>query len=167
MTGLGKTQAGAYLEETQCSFAQYLELYETHRKDLLAERDLQTTSYPDSVATTWSLSFHKVEQANPAAAELLQMLAFLAPDIIPEELIREGAAHWTPLLQEAATDLFALNRIIAELLKFSLVKRLTENEALNIRRLVQAMQKDRMEPEVQCQWAESVIRAVSDVFPAD
>ncbi len=158
-------QAGAYLEETQCSFAQYLDLYQAHRKDLLAQRGLQTTNYPDSVMTTWSLSFHKVELANPAAAELLQMLAFLAPDLIPEELIQCGAVGWSPLLQKAATDYFAFNQMIAELLKFSLVKRLSDNQALSIHRLVQAVQQDMMEPELRRQWAQCVVRAVSKVFP--
>ncbi len=55
--------------------------------------------------------------------------------------------------------------MIAELLKFSLVKRLTETRTLSIHRLVQAVQMDTMEPEVQCQWAERVVRAVNEVFP--
>ncbi|MBV9256872.1 MAG: helix-turn-helix domain-containing protein, partial [Ktedonobacteraceae bacterium] len=88
---LALEQAGAYIEETGCSFEHYLQLYQTHRKALLARRGAQTTNYPDSVATTWSLSFHKVEQSNPAAAELLRLCAFLAPDHIPEELLTDGA----------------------------------------------------------------------------
>jgi hypothetical protein len=35
----------------------YLQLYQTHRSALLARRGAQWTNYPDSVATTWSLSF--------------------------------------------------------------------------------------------------------------
>ena len=104
---LALDQAGAYIEETQCSFEEYLALYQTHRYTLLARRGMVSTDYPESVATTWLLSFQKVQQANPAAAELLQMLAFLAPDLIPEELIQDGVACWSPLLQKAATDLLS------------------------------------------------------------
>jgi tetratricopeptide (TPR) repeat protein/nucleoside phosphorylase len=160
-------QAGAYIEETQCSFNEYLDLYQTHRQELLAQRGKEASNYPHSVATTWSLSFQKVQQANPAAAELLHLCAFLAPDRIPEELIKNGAAYWPPLLQKAATDLFAFQQIIAELLKFSLVKRLTDEHMLSIHRLVQAVQIDMVEPRVQRQWAERVIRAVNEVFPND
>jgi hypothetical protein len=88
---LALDQAGAYIEETQCSFADYLALYQTHRQALLAQCGTPSTDYPHSVATTWLLSFQKVQQANPAAAELLELCSFLAPDHIPEELIRDGA----------------------------------------------------------------------------
>jgi nucleoside phosphorylase/tetratricopeptide (TPR) repeat protein len=162
---LALDQAGAYIEETGCSFANYLEIYQNHRNTLLARRGEQSVNYPASVATTWLLSFQKVQQANPAAAELLQLCAFLAPDLIPEELFREGADYWPPLLREAAADLFAIQQMIAELLKFSLVKRLSDDKMFSIHRLVQAVQMDMMEPEVQRQWAERVIQAVSTAFP--
>jgi tetratricopeptide (TPR) repeat protein/nucleoside phosphorylase len=162
---LALDQAGAYIEETQCSFENYRDLYQTHRQKLLARRGKQTTNYPDSVATTWSLSFQKVEQANPAAAELLRLCAFLAPDKLPEELIRDGAAYWTPELKHTSADLYTFNQMIEELLKFSLVKRLVKDRTLSIHRLVQEVQKDRMEPETQHQWAERAVRAINAVFP--
>src|SRR5439155_15071083 len=115
--------------------------------------------------TTWSPSFQKIEQANPAATELLRLCAFLAPDRIPEELIRDGAKHWTHLLQQAATDSLTFNQMLHDLLKYSLIKRLTEENMLTIHRLVQAVQIDTIEPEVQHQWAERVVRAVNSVFP--
>jgi hypothetical protein len=86
---LALDQAGAYIEETQCGFNTYLKIYQDRRKALLARRGAQTTNYPDSVAATWSLSFQRVERANPAAAELLRLCAYLSPDRIPEELIKE------------------------------------------------------------------------------
>src|SRR5690242_8262567 len=128
---------------------------------------MQVTVYPHSVATTWSLSFQKVQQANSAAAELLELCSFLAPDRIPEELLRDGAAHWPTHLQRAIANPVLFQQLIEDLLKFSLVKRLVEEHALSIHRLVQAVQMDTMELEMQRQWAESVVRAVNDVFPKD
>lgn len=162
---LALEQAGAYIEETACSLVDYLQIYQTHRKDLLARRGMLATNYPATVATTWALSFQKVEQANPAAAELLRFCSFLAPDKIPEELIRDGVAQWSPLLQQAVADLFTFNQMVEELLKFSLVQRLAENQTLGIHRLVQAVQIDTMEPEVRRRWAARVIQAVNEVFP--
>jgi tetratricopeptide (TPR) repeat protein/nucleoside phosphorylase len=162
---LALDQAGASIEETRCSFVDYLDIYQNHRQALLAQRGTPATDYPNSVATTWSLSFQKVQLANPAAAELLQLCAFLAPDRIPEEFIKEGAAQWPHLLQKAAADIFAFQQMIAELLKFSLVKRLTDDHTLSIHRLVQAVQRDMMKPEMQRSWAEWVVRAINDVFP--
>jgi tetratricopeptide (TPR) repeat protein len=162
---LALDQAGAYIEETRCSLADYLQMYQTCRKDLLARRGCQATEYPAAVATTWSLSFQKVEQANPAAADLLRLCAFLAPDLIPEDLLRGGASCWPSLLQQAVTALSTFNQLLAELLKFSLVKR--EERALSVHRLVQAVHRDGMEVAVQRQWAERVLRAVHQAFPED
>jgi len=162
---LALDQAGAYIEETQCSLVDYLDLYRTHRQALLAQRRMPATDYPHSVATTWLLSFQKVQQANPAAAELLHLCSFLAPDRIPEELLRDGAAYWPASLQQGTADPFMFQQLIAELLKFSLVKRLVEDHVLSIHRLVQTVQRDRMELETQRQWAERAVRAINAVFP--
>jgi tetratricopeptide (TPR) repeat protein/transcriptional regulator with XRE-family HTH domain len=164
---LALDQAGAYLEETECSFGDYLRLYEQHRARLLARRGRQTTSYPDSVATTWDLSFQRVEQAHPAAAELLQLCATLSPDHIPEELLTEAAAQWPPVLQEAVADQFTFNELIEALLAFSLVKRLAPKRMLSVHRLVQAVQLDRMEVQIQCAWAERVVCTLYTLFPLD
>jgi len=164
---LALDQAGAYLEETQCSFKDYLDLYRTHRQKLLAQRGEQMTDYPNSVATTWLLSFQKVQQANPAAAELLELCSFLAPDRIPEELLKDGVAYWPAFLQQAVAGPLLFQQLIADLLKFSLVKRLVEEHALSIHRLVQAVQRDRMEFETQCHWAERAVQAINAVFPGN
>ena len=158
-------QAGAYMEETGCSLHDYLLLYQKHRFALLARRGKQATHYPESVATTWSLSFAQVERSNPAAAELLHLCAFLAPDHIPEELLIGGASHWPPALGEAVTNLLSFNQMLETLLAFSLVKRLSEERMLSIHRLVQAVQMDRMEAQTQRAWSEQVVHAVQTVFP--
>ena len=89
---LALDQAGAYIEETQCSLADYLQFYRTQRADLLKARGGLVLDHPEPVATTWSLSFAQVEQRSAAAADLLRVCAFLHPDAIPEEIITEGAA---------------------------------------------------------------------------
>jgi tetratricopeptide (TPR) repeat protein/transposase-like protein/transcriptional regulator with XRE-family HTH domain len=161
-------QAGAYIEETGCSLHDYLHIYQQHRSALLARRGKQaTSSYPESVATTWSLSFAQVERSNPAAAELLRLCAFLAPDHIPEELLIEGAPYWPPLLQEAVADRFSFNQMLETLLAFSLVKRLSEERMLGIHRLVQAVQMEGMQPQEQRQWAQQLVLAVHATFPRD
>lgn len=164
---LALDQAGAYIEETGCSLADYRELYQTHRHALLSRRGRQATRYPASVATTWELSFQQVEQTNPAAAELLRLCAFLAPDHIPEELLTRGAPHWPTALQETVADRFHFNQALETLLAFSLAKRLADQRLLSMHRLVQAVQRERMEPREQRQWAERVVRAVNLVFPHD
>src|SRR5258708_9702277 len=89
---LALDQVGAYVQETPCSLADYLKLYQTRGAELLKRRGEVVIDHPASVVTTWSISFEKVEQANAAAAALLRVCAFLHPDAIPEELFVEGAA---------------------------------------------------------------------------
>lgn len=164
---LALDQAGAYIEETGCSLHDYFQLYQQHSYTLLARRGKQVTHYSESVATTWSLSFQYIEQSNLAAAELLQLCAFLAPDRIPEELLLEGAAYWPPTLQQAVTDPLAFNQLLETLLAFSLIKRLTEHRLLSIHRLVQVVQRERLAPKAQRQWIERMTRVLNLVFPHD
>ena len=162
---LALDQAGAYIEEVGCSLSAYLDLYRTHRKDLLQHRGQMPTDHPEPVTTTWSLSFQKIEQTIPAAAELLRLCAFLEPDAIPEELIGEGAAQLGPVLESIAKNAFKLNEAIEALRKFSLLQRNPETKMLRIHRLVQAVLKDAIETEEQRQWAERVVRATNAIFP--
>ena len=76
---LALDQAAAYIEETACGLMGYLSLYRTDGPELLQLRGMLASDHPDPVATTWALSFEKIEKANPAAAELLRFCAFLIP----------------------------------------------------------------------------------------
>lgn len=162
---LALDQAGAYIEEVGCSLSSYLDLYRTHRAELLQRRGHMPEDYPESVATTWSLNFQQVGQANPAAAELLRLCAFLSPDAIPEELFSEGGTVLGPVLEQVATDALALNKAIEELRKFSLIQRDPEARLLRIHRLVQAVLQDALKREDQRMWAERAVHATNLVFP--
>ena len=162
---LALDQAGAYIEETRCGLSQYHDLYATRRKELLLRRGRFAIEHPDSVSTTWSLSFQKIEQENPAAADLLRLLTFLDPEAIPEEMITSCAVEPGPNLVEIAHDPFKLDTIIELLLSYSLIRRTPEAKSLSIHRLVQAVLKDGMERDTQRLWAERAIRMVNCAFP--
>ena len=162
---LALDQAGAYIEETRCGLARYLELYQTRHADLLKRRGRFVKDHPESVTTTFSLSFEKVQQANPASTDLLRLCAFLHPDDIPEEIMTEGASELGPVLQPITTNPIELEETIAELGKYSLIRRDPEAKTLSIHRLVQAVVKDGMDKEMQRQWAECTVRAVNRTLP--
>jgi tetratricopeptide (TPR) repeat protein len=166
---LALDQAGAYIKETHCDLSEYLSLYQERATDLLGARGETNSTgadYPDAVATTWSLSFEKVRQTNPVAAELLCLCALLYPDDIPEELFIDGAPDLGPVLQLKAGDLFRLNDAMRELRRFSLLHRESERQMYTIHRLVQAVLKGRMGQETRCQWAERIVRAINRTFPS-
>ncbi len=162
---LALDQAGAYIEETNCSLLRYLTLYQTRRASLLKRRGGLVDDHPEPVATTWSLSFERVEQVNPLASDLLRFCALLYPEDIPEELITRNAAQLGPVLQAIHTEPLALDDAIAALLNYSLLRRTSEKGTLSIHRLVQAVLKDGMDSVTQRQWAERAVRAVNRSFP--
>ncbi|GLV54292.1 hypothetical protein KDH_11400 [Dictyobacter sp. S3.2.2.5] len=164
---LALDQAGAYIEETGCSIATYLRLYQDHHQTLLARRGNAFTNHPNPVATTWSFSFQCLEQRNPAAAQLLRLSAFLSPHPLPEEFIRQGAAYWPSALQQAIMDPLAYNQLFQDLLAFSLVKRLSSNRLISVHHLVQVMQIDQMGAAERYEWAKQIIRAMHTLFPRD
>ncbi|HJT56441.1 MAG TPA: tetratricopeptide repeat protein [Ktedonobacteraceae bacterium] len=162
---LAIVQAGAYIEETGCNLEDYLSLYAAHHKDLLARPSRLLLDYPKTVATTWALSFEQVKQESAAAADLLCLCAFLAPDAIPEEMLTRGAAELGPVLGAVVGDTFKLNEALEVLRRYSLVRRNADTHMLSIHRLVQTVHRDSMDQETQRTWAERTVRTISAAFP--
>src|SRR5262249_51784607 len=82
---LALEQAGAYILAKKARFQDYLTSYRKQRLALLQQGKPVAGHYPESVATTWAINFSEVEQASPAAADLLTVSAFFSPDHIPFE----------------------------------------------------------------------------------
>ncbi len=161
---LALDQAGAFIDETRCSLSDYLHAYHARQHELLQRRGRLVTGHPDSVAATFSLSFKKLQQTNPAAADLLRLCAFLDPDVIQEEIITAGASELGQTLQPVAADPVKLNEVIGALLAYSLVRR-TPDHTLTIHRLVRAVLKYGMNKNTQRRWAERAVRVVNLTFP--
>ncbi len=161
---LALDQAGAFIEETQCSFADFLALFQSHTLQLLHERATHA-DHPLSIVRTLTLSFERVQRHNPGAAELLIACAFLAPDSIPEEIFTEGAAELGPVLQPVAADPLQFQRALKDLLGYSLLRRNAATKTLTVHRLVQAILKEQMSEDERRVWAERVVKAVNRVFP--
>lgn len=153
-------QIGAYIEETRCSLFAYQSLYHTRRVDLLSIRGDLIGDHPEPVATTWSLSFQQVEEKNIVAAELLRLCAHLNPSAIPEEFITASAEYFSSYMRSLADDPFALNKAIATLNAYSLIRRDTANKMLSIHRLVQVMLRDTLPIEAKRQ---SIVRAIQAI----
>jgi tetratricopeptide (TPR) repeat protein/transcriptional regulator with XRE-family HTH domain len=164
---LALDQAGAYIEETGCSLSDYLERYQQQRAALLARRGRMGADHPYSVMTTLTMACVRVDQANPAALELLRLCAFLHADAIPEEMITEATVHLGPVLQPVATDPLQLDEAITTLRAYSLIRRDPVSKILNIHRLVQAVLKERMDETEQQEWISRVIKVINWAFPKD
>ena len=164
---LALDQAGAYILETGCGMANYLDLYQKRRGELLKRRGEHPSGHPELVTTTLSLSFQRIERKNKAAAELLRLCAFLSPDAIPEEVFVEGVEYLGSLLGPAVADPLAFNETIRDLLTYSLVRRNDTDKTLSIHRLAQAVIIDEMSEEIQLQWVERAIQVINLCYPRE
>jgi nucleoside phosphorylase len=162
---LALNQAGAYVRESPCSSEDYLARYRKRRQELLQTRGALDHDYPASVATTWSLSFEKVSQANPVAEKLLEFCAFLAPDLIPEELLTAGSPHLGAALAPVVTDPVQLDLACKELVRYSLCQRQTHTRTLTIHRLTQAVLQANLPAGTRRQWEQRVVLAVDATSP--
>jgi tetratricopeptide (TPR) repeat protein len=144
---LALEQAGAYIESTGITVAEYLSRFESHARELL--KTPPSTDYPASVATTWLVAFERLKKEAPGALELLNFLAFLAPDDIPRELV--------------PGDPMKLDQAVAGLRKYSLVE--VRGGAFAVHRLVQAVTRDRLANSEAKECAEAALQAVNGAFP--
>jgi tetratricopeptide (TPR) repeat protein len=158
-------QAGDFIEETECSVSDYLQRYRQRQDLLLKRRGGPGKDHPEPVATTWSLSFERVEQTDPLAAELLRCCAFLAPDAIPEQMIVDGSSKLGTLLQPVAENTLLLDEALGTLLRFSLVQRKRDEGTFAIHRLVQAILRGSMDKKKQRQYAEKIVKTINLAFP--
>jgi tetratricopeptide (TPR) repeat protein len=162
---LALNQVGVYLARTGSSLTAYWEMYQRQRMLLLDTYEEQDREYPRSVAATLLLSFKRVEQRNPAAADLLRLCAFLAPDAIPEELLTKGARELGDVLAPIAEDAYQLDQAFADLRAYSLLTRDPQSRTLTVHRLVQAVLRDNMSIEAKQQWMQWAIHIVEAAYP--
>lgn len=168
---LALDQAGAFILEAPCALSEYLALYRARRNELLSQRGSLAQDYPESVATTWSLAFEKVREADTAAAELLRFSAYLAPDVIPEAIIY-GAfetfqSPWVNSpLKKIASDPLSFDGSMKILLRYSLIARQGDKSFFSIHRLVQSVIRDAAtDLEKKGMINMQVVPALRDTFP--
>jgi hypothetical protein len=124
---LALEQAGAHIAKERLGFAHYLARWQGQRDTVLAWFDPRLMQYPKSVAITWQTSF---DQLGGPARRLLQRLAWLAPEPIPESLLD------VPVPQHEATEADPYSAL-AELESYSLVTRAADTPSFSVHRLVQ------------------------------
>ena len=81
---LGLEQAGAHIATDRIGFTRYLKLWSESREKALAWADATVTGSDRTLATTWTTS---VARLSPESRRLLERLAFLAPDPVPDSLL--------------------------------------------------------------------------------
>ena len=163
---LALEQAGAYAETAAIPLTEYLELYLTRRQELWADQQ-PPPGYEYTVATTWAVSLDAVRKESPAALDLLNLCAFLAPDNIPLDIIRDGAKFLPDSLADTAKDQMAFHNAIGALLRYSLIKKDKDKDTISVHQLVQAVIRDRLAEDEHKKWAAAAVEIVNKAYPQE
>ena len=90
---LALEQAAAYMQATGTTLARYLPMFRARQADLLARGE--AAGHPADVAATLGLALSRLAEEDRAAAGLMRLLAFLAPEPVPLALLLAGEqARW-------------------------------------------------------------------------
>ncbi len=131
----------------------------------LREPHSTVTDEQRSVVATLALSFAKVEDRCPIAADLLRVCAFLDADAIPEELFQAGAEELEETLALVANDRLKLTSAIDEASRNSLLLRHPQSRTFSLSRLAQVALQYEMEEAERRRWAEVAVRLLNSAFP--
>jgi tetratricopeptide (TPR) repeat protein len=137
---LALEQAAAYIEENGIAIRDYLKLFRDYPREML-----------EPYEKTWAISIDRLREENPTAIDLLNLIAFLAPDDIPRDLLHKTAQN--PL---------KFNKSVADLRRYALIE--AGPEFINVHRLVQKVTHHRTNER---KWAKKALNVVYDAFPAD
>jgi hypothetical protein len=160
---LAAAQAAGYLEQTDLPPVDYLRRFREHRKTLLTRGDV--VGYSGRIDTAWALSLDRLRDQDPAAVQLLQLAAFLAPEPIPLSLFSGHPELLAEPLRSIATDPDALADTVGELVGYSLARRFPDG--FQVHRLVQAVIRHRLPREQQQATAEQVVALQAAATPGD
>lgn len=139
---LALEQAAAWQSVTGMAVDRYLELFDAHVAELMAEN--KPANYPASVSAFLSVAFDRLRASTvPEAPQLLELFAYLGSEPVAASLLRAGR---NPQISEPLIDALAneitLNRAIRELGRHGLARVLPKGQRLQVHRLVQAVLRE-------------------------
>lgn len=165
---LALEQAAAYIAHTQISLAEYLDIWESECDSVLGWYDEGIMQYPAPLAITWQRTFR---QLAPTAQGLLRLIAHLAPDPIPLEMLKAGEAILCKAAQRLCAEageevrLRPLRDDLAELTGLSLISR--QGGIMTVHRVVQEVIRQRVPEESQAAWIELAMELVGEYGPLE
>src|SRR5262249_9526124 len=123
--------------------------------------------YPATVATTWSLSMQRIDEASQAGAELMNLCAYLGPDSIPRSILGGLRKHTLSLrtLPALLAGSLAVEKACQILRQYSLIQ--WAESTFSMHRLVQTAIRDSMPENDRKKWAEAAVLIINDAFPSN
>ncbi|WP_144122977.1 FxSxx-COOH system tetratricopeptide repeat protein [Catellatospora sichuanensis] len=142
---LALDQVSSVHQQTGMQLPTILGLLDSNPARMLAE---PPTDYPVSVAMSWRLAFTQLKENNPAAAQLLQMCAFLSSLPIYVPLLRQGRGANLPApLSDLLRDEYEFRNAVRDIGKFALAQLDVKRDFLTIHLLVRVVLRDGLSEE--------------------
>ena len=155
-------QAAAYIREVTADFSVFLEDYQRNHKRLHLWVPAGNRQYPNSIATTWSMSFNLLQKY---PTKLLRLFSFLNPDNILIAFLVSGAEAFEDDLRHVIRDQIDMAKALLELEKFSLIKWNRSNKSIAVHRLVQIVVRDEIANKELGSTVSNIIDLFSQAFP--
>jgi tetratricopeptide (TPR) repeat protein len=162
---LALEQAAAWFLATAMPIEEYIELLDSHIKDLLSEG--KPANYPLTVAAFVTLAIEQLRSSAPAAAQLFELFAFLGGEPVSVSLLRRGgtAALSEPLRTMLASSI-PTNRTVRDLNRFGLAK-VDALQRVQVHRLVQRVLRESLSPELASQTLRNAQLLLAEANPGD
>ena len=93
---LALEHAAAYIQSKGVSLAEYLDLFRNYQLELFGRVE-PPGDYGNTILTTWNLAFQAVGQTSVEATVILQFLAFLSAEPVPNTFFTEGPEEVGPI----------------------------------------------------------------------
>jgi tetratricopeptide (TPR) repeat protein len=143
---LALEQAAAWYLATAMSIKEYIELLDSHMKELLSEG--KPANYPLSVAAFVTFAVEQLRATAPEAAQLFELFAYLGGEPVPVALLRRGSdADVSEPMRTMLGSSIPTNRTVRDLARYGLAK-VDPLQRVQVHRLVQRVLRDSLSPEL-------------------
>jgi len=138
---LALEQAATWRAATGMPVSEYLQLFDSNIQELMSEG--QPVTYDTTVYAFLRVAFDKLRADSPAAAQLLELFAYLGAEPLSKNLLRNARlTDADSPLAKALRDSIAMGRAIRELPRFGLAKVDPSAQRIQVHRLVQLVLRD-------------------------
>ncbi|UNI18783.1 hypothetical protein JDV02_005033 [Purpureocillium takamizusanense] len=158
---LALTQAGGFIKQRKLCLRDFLPLYKRHATKIDA-RKIPGSDYEHTLSTVWDVSLEKL---NDTSVCLLNLLSFLDPDGIFEEVLMQGSQGICDEEFSFLSDEMNLGDASEELLKTSLINRTAESASLSMHRLLQSAIQGRLTKSESTRYIDLVVDLLCWGFP--
>jgi Tetratricopeptide repeat/AAA ATPase domain len=159
---LALEQAAAYASRQRLSLAGYLQVFRQRRAELLARG--QPLAYQGTVDAAYTLALDQLRQAEPAAVQLLQLCALLAPDELPVGWLLDKPDLLPSPLADAARDPLRRSEVTGALYQAALLIPDVDDTA-RLHRLVQAVALKHLSDEERHELVGRAVALLAALFP--